>query len=487
MALRFDITKLDNTKRDHNGYLVADAHATRIGVFKYRHSDGSVTRELRHPDDVFKSHSINSLKNRPVTDGHPMQGRVNAENTRSLSVGSTIDEPKQEGQYLDTNVQITDEAVINKVMADENPLREISCGYDTDVIKEDGVFQGEDYDHRQTNIIYNHIALVKRGRAGHEVRLKLDSADAVIDGYEDILKTDVEETEENIHIPVRGSEQFKDGSFKTTPLKGVSGVNLVVGRLKKPQKGEEGSAVAQKFIFSKKNFTMKQAKSFMEKHKNDEAELVKFGNINQTTGSNQSKEDSDMIRMKREAVKIRSFNMDAFEIQIDEGIESGEKAVELVISKLDAAIEHIRTLEGEKDRLQGRMDNMDDLGKVTLSKLNDHVKERTNAIAAAHYLGMKREDYTDLETEDIKKAVVLKAYPAVKIDELTKERIEGRYDSILEGIDTESQNLKSMNELRGGGDHSKFPIHADESDPRTKFLNDTQDMYKSKEQRELDS
>lgn len=572
MALRFDITKLDDPRRDHNGYLVADAHATRTGVFVYHHPDGSTTRELRHPDDVFKTGSVNTLKNRPLTDGHPLEGKVDSSNTKRLAVGMTIENPKHGDRYIDTKIQITDETVIERVLTDDNPLRELSCGYEAEIVKEDGVYQGEEYDHRQTNIKYNHIALVKRGRAGPEVRLQLDEEDAAGDGLEDFVKTDIETTEEKIHIPVRGNEQFKEGSFRTIKLKGVEGVSLVTAKLKNPTDGKEGSMVSQKFIFDKNKFNMEQAKEFVSKNKGDaaddlvvdfqetdktieidvkgfnmfvpksfrtvdikgvdgvqvlvgrlnrphsgkagsdtpqkyifdkekfsvseakafiakrgdSADLVKIKDIDQTSNRDKPKPrgDSDMIKIKRDAVKIRAFNMDAFELQIEDNVESGEKAVELVIDRLDVAIAHIKTLEGELDHKQGRIDALGDQGKVSLSKLNDLVKDRTDAINAAHYLGLT--DYMDMETEALKKAVVCKAYPQVKLDDLTSDHIEGRYDTIIEGIKTENNNLKSMQELKSpAGKGSRFPVRADEGDPRSKFLEDTQNMYMSDEQRKL--
>ena len=39
---------------------------------------------------------------------------------------------------------------------------------------------GERYDHRQTNIRGNHVAIVRKGRAGPDVKLLLDSEDAIL-------------------------------------------------------------------------------------------------------------------------------------------------------------------------------------------------------------------------------------------------------------------------------------------------------------------
>ncbi len=504
MALRFDITKLDNTKRDHNGYLQASAHATRTGVFVYHHPDGTTTRELRHPDDVFRPDSMASLKNRPVTDGHPIAGKVDSGNTKSLAVGMAVDDPIQTDKFLDTKIQITDESVIEKVLANDSPLRELSCGYDTDIVSENGIFQGEKYDHRQTNILYNHIALVKRGRAGADVRIHLDSVDAVADGLEDMfiedeLITDFAETDKQIEIDVKGFNMFVPKSFRTVNIEGEEGVQVLVGRLNKPHSGKAGSDTPQKYIFEKNRFTVMTAKKFVAERrakstlvktgstdddKKDSAGLVNSDKLAQNSDSNH-KEDSDMIKIKREAVKIRSFNMDSFQVDIDGTPEGGEKAVEAVLARLDAAITHIHKLESDLDNKQGRIDAMADSGKVTLTKLNDHVKERTDAINAAHYLGLKSTDYMSMETGELKRAIVMKAFPAVKIDELNSDKVEGRYDTIIEGMQLESDNLKSLQELRGSP--KKYPLHADESDPRAAFLNDTKDMYKSTEQQKLDS
>lgn len=486
MALRFDITKLDDPRRDHNGYLVADAHATRTGVFVYHHPDGSTTRELRHPDEVFKPESIASLKHRPVTDGHPPDAKLNSENTKRFAIGMAIDNPEKNDIYIDTKIQLTDEDVISRVLDEENPLREMSCGYEAEVVKKDGTYQGEEYDHEQTNIKYNHLAIVRRGRAGHEVRMMLDAADAAGDGLEDIVKTDVEETEENIHIPARSAGQFKEGSFRTTALKGVKGVQLVVGRLKSPPKGQKGSAVAQKFIFSKKHFTKEQAHAFMKKHRGDEAELVKTGKINQTNDidGNEPRGDRTMIKIKRDAVAIDKYKMDAFQVEIEDNVESGEKAVNEVMGRLDAAHEHILVLKSDKEKMGGTIEALKENGKVTLATLNDQVKERTTAVSAANYLGLK--DFQDMETDDLKKAVVTKAYPQVKIDDLSKGHIEGRYDTIIEGMNIEGENLKSTLALKNqSGGNKRFPLHSDNLGPREKFLKDTKDMHLSKEEREL--
>ena len=52
------------------GFLVARAAVTSVGVFTYR-EDGTTRRELRLPEEVFAQESLDSLKCKPLTLYHP--------------------------------------------------------------------------------------------------------------------------------------------------------------------------------------------------------------------------------------------------------------------------------------------------------------------------------------------------------------------------------------------------------------------------------
>lgn len=185
MAKRYEKIRLDaKAGKTTQGFLRAPAYLTRTGVFTYRNTDGSIARrELRHPDDVFNEDSMATLRMAPVTHRHPKEGFVKPDNAKQLAVGWASDQVSREDQYVRSDLVVSDEKAIEAI---EKGTVELSCGYEADVIPEKGVFDGEEYDHRQTNIRYNHVALVERGRAGPSVRLHLDSEDAVMasDDYE---------------------------------------------------------------------------------------------------------------------------------------------------------------------------------------------------------------------------------------------------------------------------------------------------------------
>jgi hypothetical protein len=157
---------------------------TRTGVLSYRRQDGSIQRELRHPDEVFKADSLASLAGAPVTIGHP--GKVSPQNYGQYAVGHVGDEvTKKDEKYVAGTLRIQDAKGVAGV--EKGELLELSCGYDCDVVHDAGEYNGEKYDARQVNIQYNHVALLPKdaGRAGNDVRLRLDGADGILETPEE--------------------------------------------------------------------------------------------------------------------------------------------------------------------------------------------------------------------------------------------------------------------------------------------------------------
>ena len=163
-------------KMTSEGFLRADAIVTRTGVFQYANHDGSIRYELRHPDDVFKADSLKTMEMLPITNGHPAQKLVNAENAKILSVGHTGQKIKADGKFLVTSLKVTDASAIDEILSGRR--QELSLGYTADVIEDSGEWEGQKYTHRQTNIKYNHLALVDRARAGSSARINMDQNDA---------------------------------------------------------------------------------------------------------------------------------------------------------------------------------------------------------------------------------------------------------------------------------------------------------------------
>lgn len=175
-VLRTDQGNIRSSEMTKEGFLKFFATVTRTGVFTYQNPDGSLRRELRHPDEVFSRHSLDSMRMIPITNNHPPERLVSSENSKRLSVGNVGEAIEPDGKNVDASGVIQDKDALEAVRAGRNQL---SLGYELELVEDPGEYDGERYDFRQTNIRYNHLALVDQARAGKEAQIVLDSADAV--------------------------------------------------------------------------------------------------------------------------------------------------------------------------------------------------------------------------------------------------------------------------------------------------------------------
>ncbi len=166
-----DKASLSIRKKTQEGYLECYSPVSRIGVFDYINPDGSIRRELRLPEEVFKSDSMDSLKLKPVTNEHPPGdlAMLNAQTIKEFQVGNIGETVVPESTFLMASYIIQDQKSVLDI--EQRRKNEISLGYRCDLEEGSGVYNGEAYTHIQRNIRYNHLALVPRGRAGEDVRI----------------------------------------------------------------------------------------------------------------------------------------------------------------------------------------------------------------------------------------------------------------------------------------------------------------------------
>jgi hypothetical protein len=175
---RLDRLTLDAKKAQKldNGFLRAPAQISRTGVYEYLNEDGSVRREFRDAAEVFHEDSLRSFAMMPITDGHPAAGWVTADNAREYQrgqMGETL-APAPDGKHVLGTMMVTDAALVKKIL--DGSAVEVSCGYTCQVDETPGEYQGQRYDCRQHTIRGNHVAVLPRGRAGADARIKLDAA-----------------------------------------------------------------------------------------------------------------------------------------------------------------------------------------------------------------------------------------------------------------------------------------------------------------------
>ena len=189
-----------------DGFLEGSAAVTCVGVYRYLMPNGKVENRFRPPEEVFNDDSMDTLELATLTNGHPATG-VTPENFASVAVGSLGEEIENDAYNVYADITIKDAKAIADVKAGRTGL---SCGYTAVLVtsgevsypvmgyKEDpadgvykemeigrqvyqvpGVWGGVPYDAIQTQIRYNHVALVDVPRGGDALHLQFDGAESL--------------------------------------------------------------------------------------------------------------------------------------------------------------------------------------------------------------------------------------------------------------------------------------------------------------------
>jgi hypothetical protein len=117
----------------------------------------------RHPDELAKGASSFAgkpllLVHTPVSaDDHP----------REVTVGAVGNDVRFDDPYLEAPLTVWDGEAVALIESGEQ--KQLSCGYRYRADMTPGKFGGEDYDGVMRDIVGNHVALVRNGRAGPDV------------------------------------------------------------------------------------------------------------------------------------------------------------------------------------------------------------------------------------------------------------------------------------------------------------------------------
>lgn len=171
---------------DHNSFWVIKQNPiTKIGVFPYlgrqispELEPNKIYQVLRPESELFTEEALASFNALPITIGHALLG--------PREEGFTPAEEKGIDGTTGASAERKDDKVVNDIklfserIKDEvnHGKKELSAGYFCDFVPESGTWNGRHYDFVQKNIRGNHIALVDKGRSGHDVRV-MDSAEGV--------------------------------------------------------------------------------------------------------------------------------------------------------------------------------------------------------------------------------------------------------------------------------------------------------------------
>lgn len=247
---RFDRGDLVPAHKTDEGFLFIDGRATRAGVFLYRDNDGNIRRELRPPDEVGAPESLATLARKPITLLHPEEF-VDAQNAQEFSAGVTDPEVEWETQHADGFVRVRGTVQrADAVKAIEDGVQELSAGYTAELELESGVWTDSAgvehrYDAIQRNIRYNHLAIVLRGRAGRDVRLRLDGA-AIQVSREDMKKSQMDMLAEAMKKKMADGKMSKEelvaDMAKAAGCEPKTMADMLAGKMDMPQKHFEACA-----------------------------------------------------------------------------------------------------------------------------------------------------------------------------------------------------------------------------------------------------
>jgi len=175
-SFRYDVAPIEKYEVTPEGYLRAWATIARTGVQMYSNADGSVRREYRPEEEVSSPESLASFAGKAITLEHPPV-LLDSANTKDYQIGFSGTKVVYDNGFVRAVMTITDQDAIEKIM--KGDAKEVSAGYRVEFDPTPGVAStGENYDGIQRMIDGNHIAVVRRGRAGPQVKLHLDRLDA---------------------------------------------------------------------------------------------------------------------------------------------------------------------------------------------------------------------------------------------------------------------------------------------------------------------
>jgi hypothetical protein len=163
------------------GFLKVEILAGKAGVQQYTCNEmrnmgvdvkgDGIINVARLPEDVFSPESLATLDNIDITELHPGETIVNANNFSRVSKGHVTSPGIRENNHIRVKAIIKDKSLVERINSGRN---QVSLGYRNHYIKQSGEFDGMPFTYVMKNIKYNHLASVPGGRA--QTAVVLDSA-----------------------------------------------------------------------------------------------------------------------------------------------------------------------------------------------------------------------------------------------------------------------------------------------------------------------
>lgn len=415
-VLRLDSIKLDRTYFTDEGYLVDHPIVTSVGIFEYTNPDGSIRRELRLPEHVFKTESLQSYKGKPIIITHDA-GVVTKDNVEDETIGTILSEGYQDGNNVKAEIVIH-----NTDKLKECGLRELSLGYNLTLDETPGTWNDQPYDAVQTEITINHLALVANARAGEAARLNIDGQET-----KPILKGEK---------AVKQKTKRNDGD---------------------PMTPEELKAQIEAFAARKAQRATESAETGAQTDEDTPpvtpATEEKAGAANADAG-----ETVQMVKDRRDRRDSQGDpetpeNAMGVIAQQDEDIDSLLKVVETLMAKqdfdeADKAENSDECAEKNTDEDEKKMDGSDDKsGSLNMDSADKLVRQRIELVRIGDRLNLDGIDV--MSVMDAKKAIVGKVNPQMRLDGKSGIYIDAAFDlakqTLAQRKGTDSQRQQMFN------------------------------------------
>ena len=369
--LAYDSMQFGESARtiDDNGFLhVTGCAITKEQVAPYFGREIPNWQRLGlNPDSIYKLYrpaaeikkAVESCNGIPVQlEHHEDLADAPAKETR---IGSTGTDGEFKAPYLVNSLHFTDANAIKRIQ--DGSMRELSLCYRYEPVAKRGTFDGEDYDLVMTNLSCNHVALVEKGRAGHDVFVK-DSEPAG-------LKTEggSKDTAQNINNAANGVNN-EDNAMDSEKLK------LFIDELVKAGiDGEKAKATIEEIIKERTAEPAKVEEVKEEVKTEDEDKVDTEVKDEGVVGVEEVTAEDQLIK---DALKECGLDEEPEEVQkaFSEGVKYGEKLEKTEPKKLDSEHES----EGEKKALGEDDDDLTDkIAAIVEAKVAERFKAAEEA------------------------------------------------------------------------------------------------------------
>lgn len=425
MAIRFDTGTLKQPTKTPEGYFMCEGTFAREGILEYRTPDGGIRREFRPREENQKALLLWGLK--PVTLEHPPI-LLDSENAKQYQVGMTDSTVFLDGGFVRGVIVATDSKAVESI--ERGDTVEVSTGYKCDVDHKPGVWNGQHYDAIQRNIIPNHVALTKKGRAGSDVALHLDSDD-----------TDIAYQSNTVTKKTMASLTIKGVTYDSVDPVVASAVGQYISELEKQSTRVDSLADKESTLLSENEQLKRQLEELTEERDRYQGHADAYEIIT-----------NKAIPVLEEAGY--SWNADSEEFVFDE-TKSDANAIHAIRSDLTRNVKKDmkKSMKEEDMEDEDEYEDEDEEEEYTSKskkkdggyyKKMDSISTRLDAWRKAELLGVTARFDSDLETGEIHRLIASELMPDVDLSNSSDAYVEGVVDRLLIEAESEAEAAENL-------------------------------------------